>query len=226
MNTGLQDAYNLAWKLALVVSGRADAMLLDSYEEERIPVAQRLLGTTDRAFALVVSDSWLAGLFRTRILARIMALAMTRESIRKLAFRTISQTGIRYRNSRLSRTLAGVPDGAPRGGDRFPWLRLKFQLNGAAEDLFQRLDDTYFNLIVIGQPSGAGEAPGLGDLLRTHVIPDAPENVRELARAKISGPCFYLLRPDGHVGLAGTRVDAGAVSRYLSECQIQAAPGP
>ena len=50
MNTGLQDAYNLAWKLALVVQGRADAALLDTYEQERIPVAQRLLETTDRAF--------------------------------------------------------------------------------------------------------------------------------------------------------------------------------
>src|SRR5438105_4141353 len=58
MNTGLQDAYNLGWKLALVVNGRADAALLDSYEAERIPVAQRLLTTTDRAFVLVVSDSW------------------------------------------------------------------------------------------------------------------------------------------------------------------------
>jgi 2-polyprenyl-6-methoxyphenol hydroxylase-like FAD-dependent oxidoreductase len=65
MNTGLQDAYNLAWKLALVVKGEADAALLDTYEQERIPVAQRLLRTTDRAFALIVSDSWIAGLFRT-----------------------------------------------------------------------------------------------------------------------------------------------------------------
>ena len=40
MNTGLQDAYNLAWKLALVVRGRADAALLDTYEQERVPVAQ------------------------------------------------------------------------------------------------------------------------------------------------------------------------------------------
>ena len=40
MNTGLQDAYNLAWKLALVVKGRADAALLDSYEDERMPVAR------------------------------------------------------------------------------------------------------------------------------------------------------------------------------------------
>ena len=50
MNTGLQDAYNLAWKLALVVRGRADAALLDTYEQERVPVAKRLLETTDRAF--------------------------------------------------------------------------------------------------------------------------------------------------------------------------------
>src|SRR4029079_6839934 len=46
MNTGLQDAYNLGWKLALVVKGQADAGLLDSYEQERLPVAQRLLRTT------------------------------------------------------------------------------------------------------------------------------------------------------------------------------------
>src|SRR6266487_3243990 len=69
MNTGLQDAYNLAWKLALVVSGQADATLLDSYEKERVPIAERLLTTNDRAFKLVVSDSWLAGLLRTRIIA-------------------------------------------------------------------------------------------------------------------------------------------------------------
>ena len=93
MNTGLQDAYNLAWKLALVVSGRAAGTLLDSYELERIPVAERLLRTTDQAFSLIVSDRWLAGLFRTRVLARILAFAMRRDRTRKLAFRTISQIG-------------------------------------------------------------------------------------------------------------------------------------
>src|SRR5207245_6487533 len=71
MNTGLQDAYNLAWKLALVTEGRADAALLDSYEEERMPVARRLLNTTDRVFRLLVSDNPLAGILRTKILARI-----------------------------------------------------------------------------------------------------------------------------------------------------------
>ncbi len=124
MNTGLQDAYNLAWKLALVVKGLADASLLDSYEAERRPVAQRLLTTTDRAFTLLVSDGWLAGLFRTRILAKIAAFAMTFERPKQLAFRTVSQTGITYRESPLSQTLSGLPESAPRAGDRFPWLQV------------------------------------------------------------------------------------------------------
>ena len=218
MNTGLQDAYNLAWKLALVASGRASATLLDSYEAERMPVAQRLLSTTDRAFALVVSDSWLAGLFRTRVLAKIARLCDDASSrIRTLAFRTISQIGIRYPDSPLSETLAGLPEAAPHAGDRFPWLRLKLQPNGPTEDLFAKLDDTRFNLIVIGQPSPPADVPGLGDLLRILAIPSDPANDAELARAQIPQPSFYLLRPDGHVGLAGTRLDAAAVTRYVSE---------
>ncbi|TMH46293.1 MAG: hypothetical protein E6H59_05130 [Betaproteobacteria bacterium] len=221
MNTGLQDAYNLGWKLALVVNGHADAALLDSYEAERIPVAQRLLKTTDRAFVLVVSDSWLAGLFRTRILARIAAFAMRFKRVQTLAFRTISQTGIAYRESPLSKMLPGLPDGAPRAGDRFPWLRLRFRANGPVEDLFQKLDDTRYNLIVIGQPAPPGEALELGELLRIHAIPDDPHNAQELARVRIPGPAFYLLRPDGHVGLAGTRLEPDAVTRYLSESCIR-----
>jgi hypothetical protein len=217
MNTGLQDAYNLAWKLALVVPGRARAALLDSYEDERMPVAQRLLKTTDRAFSLVVSDSWLAGIFRTRILANIVAFAMRGEAIRRIAFMTISQIGIRYRESLLSEMLPDLPDAAPHAGDRFPWLRVKLVPNGPTEDLFQKLDDTRFNLILIGQPSPTHALPGLGHLVLIHVIPDDPFNDGELARAHIPRPSFYLLRPDGHIGLAGTRLEVAAASRYVSE---------
>jgi hypothetical protein len=213
----LQDAYNLGWKLALVVSGRADVALLDSYEEERVPVARRLLNTTDRAFRLVVSDSRLAGLLRTQILARIAAFAMSRERIQRAAFRVVSQTGIHYPTSPLSKSLEDLPNSAPRAGDRFPWLRLKFQPNGSVEDLFQKLDDTRLNLIVVGQPSPPEGALNLGDLLRIHAIPVDPFNDVELARAQIHRPSFYLVRPDGHVGLCGGYLDAAAVMRYVSD---------
>jgi 2-polyprenyl-6-methoxyphenol hydroxylase-like FAD-dependent oxidoreductase len=222
MNTGLQDAYNLGWKLALVVKGQADASLLDTYELERIPVAQRLLRTTDRAFQVIVTEGWFGRLFRTRILARVAAFAMTKERVRRLAFRTVSQIGIRYRESPLSRMLAGVAGDAPQAGDRFPWMKLRFEGSSAAEDLFQRLDDTRFNLLVIGQ--GAPAVAG-GDLLRVHAVADDPSNREELDRAKIAGAAFYLLRPDGHVGLAGARLEAGAVERWFAEYRIVIAGG-
>jgi len=217
MNTGLQDAYNLAWKLALVIKNQAKPTLLDSYEEERMPVAHRLLNTTDRGFRLIVSDNWLAGLFRTKILARIAAFAMSRERIQRFAFRTVSQTGIQYRDGALSKSLDGLPGSAPRGGDRFPWLRLKFRPDGPVEDSFAKFDDTHFHLIAIGQPAPPEGVLGLRDLLRTHAIADDPVNEAELARALIPKACFYLLRPDGHVGLCGIRLGAADVRRYFSE---------
>jgi 2-polyprenyl-6-methoxyphenol hydroxylase-like FAD-dependent oxidoreductase len=81
MNTGLQDAYNLGWKLGLVTSGRTGDALLSSYEQERVPVAARLLNTTDRAFLLVVSEHWLAGLLRTKVAARLAGFAMGHASV-------------------------------------------------------------------------------------------------------------------------------------------------
>jgi hypothetical protein len=168
-------------------------------------------------FSLVVSDTRLAGLFRTRVLANVMALAMRIERIRKAAFLTVSQTGISYPDSPLSETLPGLPGVAPRAGDRFPWLRLRLSPHAPVEDFYQKLDDTRFNLIVIGQPAPPAEVSGLGDLLRIHVVPSDPANDRELTRTHIPRPAFYLLRPDGYIGLAGTRVDPAAVARYVSE---------
>jgi hypothetical protein len=217
MNTGLQDAHNLAWKLALVAKHQAEGALLNSYEEERLPVARRLLNTTDLAFKLVVSDSPIAGLLRTKVLARIAAFALRRERIQRVAFRVVSQIGIHYRKSSLSKTLKGLPDNAPRAGDRFPWLRLRLRANGSIEDLFQKLDDTQFNLIVIGQPSPSEGALELGDMLGIHAIPADPINDVELARTQIPQPSFYLVRPDGHVGLCGGALGS-CCTKNVAEC--------
>jgi hypothetical protein len=229
MNTGLQDAYNLAWKLALVVEGQAagvaNPQLLDSYEEERLPVARRLLDTTDRAFRLIVDDSWIAGMLRTQVLARVAAFALGLERVRRFAFRTVSQTGIHYRASALSQSTAELPDGAPRAGDRFPWLRLKLEADGPVEDLFQKFDDLRFHLFVFGQPAVPSAFPDR--LLQIHAIPPDAANDAELARAGIANPSFYLVRPDGHVGLCGRRFEDGAVARYLAQSLgIKAPAGP
>jgi 2-polyprenyl-6-methoxyphenol hydroxylase-like FAD-dependent oxidoreductase len=216
MNTGLQDAYNLAWKLSLVIEGRAGEALLDSYEAERLPNAVRLLRTTDRAFSFIVSSQWLAGSFRIRVLGKAVAFAMGRDRMRKSVFRMISQIGIGYPASILSETLPGLPGDAPIAGDRFPWLHLRFSIDEPAVDLFERLDDTRFNLIAIGQPSLPPVPPELEGLLVTHRIPDDPANEKELARFRIPKTSFYLLRPDGHIGLAGVHLDTALLGKYLA----------
>ncbi len=217
MNTGLQDAYNLGWKLALVVQGHADAALLDTYEQERIPVAQRLLETTDRAFQIIVSDGWFGALFRTTIMAWVAASAMRLEFVRTLAFRTIAQIGISYPKSALSRSLSPRPKGAPAAGDRFPWLHLKLNASGVAADLFETLDDTRFNLIVVGQVPPNADLLSLGDLCVVHAIPADPFNDVELARVHVPQSSFYLLRPDGHIGLCGGGLEVEAIKQYVSE---------
>jgi 2-polyprenyl-6-methoxyphenol hydroxylase-like FAD-dependent oxidoreductase len=217
MNTGLQDAYNLGWKLALVVSGQADARLLHSYEDERIPVAEALLSTTDRLFSLVISDNWTTGLLRTRLIPQLLGIAIRSRRVQKRAFLTISQTGISYRKSPISETLSGIPESAPRAGDRFPWIHLTFAEGGSREDLYQKLDDTRFTIIVIGQPAPASGIAAQTGAVETLTIPANAENRAELARVKVPEIAFYLLRPDGYVGLAGVRLDLAAVNRYMSE---------
>ncbi len=216
MNTGLQDAYNLAWKLALVVQGRAAPALLETYEQERIPVAKRLLETTDRAFQLIVSEGPFAALLRTKIIARVAAAAMRFETVRRFAFRTISQIGISYPQSALSHALPGFTPQGPKAGDRFPWLRIRIGDDSVVKDLYREMDDTCFNLLLFGQPATSLRLPA-GGLVQALVVPLEADNKAELARVNISGPSFYLLRPDGYVGLCGGPFDAAAVAKYLAE---------
>jgi 2-polyprenyl-6-methoxyphenol hydroxylase-like FAD-dependent oxidoreductase len=221
MNTGLQDAYNLAWKLALVVKGRAADSLLDSYELERMRVAKELLASTDRAFTLLVSENRLAGIFRTKIAAKLAAFALQHDRAQKLAFRTLSMTGICYPASPLSRKLADRPKGGPRAGDRFPWLQLTFNGAGRSEDLFARFDDTRFNLLVIGQPGPAAGQSAFAELVDVHVASGNGRNAHALARFGIPGKAFYLLRPDGHVALAGQALDIAAIDDWFVDAQIR-----
>jgi hypothetical protein len=110
-----------------------------------------------------------------------------------------------------------MPEGAPRGGDRFPWLKLKLAAGGPVEDLYQKIDDMRLHLIVIGQAAPAAATVGGAGFLDVHAIPADPVNDAEFTRAKIPGTSYYLLRPDGHIGFCGAHLQPGQVERYLSE---------
>ena len=102
MNTGIGDAVNLAWKLAAPVQGRAEDALLDTYELERMPFAQRLVATTDRAFA-VRELGWASCGNRAHAHCPAGAVpGLALEPVREFLFRTVSQIMINYRDRPLS----------------------------------------------------------------------------------------------------------------------------
>src|SRR6266704_6714919 len=76
MNTGIQDAWNLGWKLALATRGVAKEALLDSYDAERRPVGSFVVRFTDRAFAISTSTNPLIRALRTRVVPRVLPLAL------------------------------------------------------------------------------------------------------------------------------------------------------
>src|SRR5207302_10545120 len=117
MNTGIGDAVNLAWKLAAVLHGRANASILDSYEPERIAFARRLVATTDQAFTGVTSSGAIARAMRLHIVPLLLPPLFALQAVRRYMFRTVSQTMVHYRGSSLSEGQAG----AGPGGERLPW---------------------------------------------------------------------------------------------------------
>ncbi|HEX9102595.1 MAG TPA: FAD-dependent monooxygenase, partial [Polyangia bacterium] len=116
MNTGIQDAVNLGWKLALVARGAAPATLLDSYDEERRPVGQRLLSFTDRLFSVATSANPLVVWARNRLVPVFAPLMMRTAARRKVAFRFISQLGIRYSGALVGDCGERAPDAIVDGG--------------------------------------------------------------------------------------------------------------
>ncbi|TQM79343.1 4,5-epoxidase [Saccharothrix saharensis] len=118
MNTGLGDAENLAWRLALVASGRAGDRLLDGYQAERRPVAEEVLGATSGLTGLVLGESPVARLVRDRVLFPLMTLPVAE----KVIWERASQLRTGYARSPLGRR-PRVGDRVPRfaATDRFGW---------------------------------------------------------------------------------------------------------
>ena len=103
MNTGIQDAYNLAWKLALVVRKQARAQLLASYQEERKPVARTVVGATGLVTDLIISANPVVQWAREHI---VFPLAATKV-VQQIVSIRVSELDINYHSSSLSQTYRG-----------------------------------------------------------------------------------------------------------------------
>lgn len=207
MNTGIGDAVNLAWKLAAALKDSSGAALLDSYEPERIAFARRLVATTDQAFTAVISNGALARFVRTQLVPALAPGLFRLRAMRKLLFRTVSQTAVNYRDSPLSEGSAG----ALRGGDRLPWVS-----TGRDEFNFAALAAMNWQMHVYGAP-----APELQALSDSRKIPlHAFAWTAAMKQAGLRKNAVYLVRPDGYIALADVRGRATAISAYLDKNKI------
>ena len=213
MNTGIQDAYNLAWKLALVLKGLASERLLETYNEERLPNARRLVQTTDRMFNVVAGTDWFVNLIRTTVFPPMAKFILSIDSIKHRFFRMVSQIGIRYRESSLSEH-NGDEEFEVKAGDRLPY----FLVDG--HSVYDRLHAPKFHLLTFsdGQKDYANVASGLDGkfegLIDHHVIP-LYERVEEIFDAK--EPFSVLLRPDNYIAFLSTDTSADPVRSYLQK---------
>ncbi|MCA3447360.1 MAG: FAD-dependent oxidoreductase [Rhodobacter sp.] len=202
-NSGLQDADNLGWKLALVVAGLAPDSLLDSYDAERVQGADENILNSTRATDFITPKSPISMLFRNAVLALAETLPFARTMVN---------------SGRLS--LPYTYDGSALNGPDHPDMPARTRPGSPCPDaplagdwLLRRLGRG-FTLMTIG-----AEAP---DRLTAHGL-DVPrlglEATPELqARYLGAAPgAVYLIRPDQHVAARWSSFDADAVSAALAQ---------
>lgn len=211
MNTGIQDGYNLAWKLAAVLRGEADTKILDSYNEERGSVAKRLLETTDRMFDLLMDPAWLLSFTRRFIFPRVASFAVGLDSVNQFIFPLISQTGITYRDRSLSAETSD--DFEIKAGDRMPY----FLVDG--KGVYEWLKAPKFHLLTFSNQRDAGDGAGkeietkFGEVLDYHAFELSAE-VAEIFGA--SKPFSVLLRPDNYIGFVSSEEPVAELTNYFN----------
>ncbi|MBV9488610.1 MAG: FAD-dependent monooxygenase [Verrucomicrobia bacterium] len=242
MNTGLQDAANLAWKLALVHKGGAPAALLDTYHAERWPVGQKVLQYTDKVFTGATSQSgWVIGL-RDRLLPVVAGTLSRSGLVRARAFHFVSQLGIHYDDNEFLRDDASP--GTPRewregltAGHRAP--------NGLIarhRDVFDLTQGYRFRVLALSRKPLDGEAirrlaDGLAGLpksiglgVETHIIAQSLVGRDERVIRAESNEVFeaygvthrtpqgiFLIRPDGYIAYRADRLEVDGLKRFIQE---------
>ena len=218
MNTGIQDAANLAWKLAHTLRGVADPAVLDTYQPERAPVGAMVLRFTDRAFTIATSTNPILRIARTRVAPALIPLVLKPQTLRGYAFRTVSQLNIRYRQSPLSVNGPGTPRRGPRAGDRLPDAPITTA--GGTTSLHNLTAAPRWHLLLCG-PGWPADVSRLVERDRADVIAihqlGGTEHTRALHRLRVppQQSAMLLVRPDGHIGYRGDTSDVRGLQSYL-----------
>ena len=183
LNTGVQDAMNLGWKLAQVVKGISAESLLDTYHAERHPVAERILRNTMAAGLLSRNDD------RTNALREIVSQLLDMEEPRKRFAGMMSGLDLRY----------ALGEGHPLLGRRMPDLDVV--TDKGAKRVFTFLHDARPLLLNLGAP-GALCAGALAD--RVRIVETQYNGAWELpVLGTVAAPSGVLVRPDGYVAWVG-----------------------
>jgi 2-polyprenyl-6-methoxyphenol hydroxylase-like FAD-dependent oxidoreductase len=199
MNTGIQDAYNLGWKLAFVINGKASGKLLDTYNEERRANAKRLLKTTDAMFDVLAGTGTISNFLRLYFFPSVLKWVTKLTFFSKRFFPLLSMIGIKYPESSL--TVAGHI-GKITSGDRMPY----FEIDG--QSIYESLKDPAYKLLYFGEAAMDFETAHSNiDLVKLNFKNIPPIFKREKG--------FYiLLRPDNYIAYVGN--DSARVNLALS----------
>lgn len=189
LQTGVQDAVNLGWKLAQVIKGRSAESLLDSYQAERHPVGARVLRYTMAAVALRREDE------RTRALRETMAELLELDEPRRRVAADLTGLGIRY----------DLGEGHPLLGRRMPDLEVETAAGPQwTSALLHAARPVLLNL---GPPKAIEIAPWAD---RVQVIDARYAGAWELpGLGAVAAPAAVLVRPDGYVAWVGDAGEAG-----------------
>ena len=229
MNTGLQDSYNLAWKLAMVIQGKSKASLLETYPSERLVVAENVVRGTDRVFTLVTSRNFLAKLCRVHVLPFFVQLMLPilvkQPSIRHFFFRRISEIGIQYCKSSLSQhsSLSSFPTYAPKPGERLPYIN--YQEDGKMINIQDKVKSNDLHLFIFSKHSSFEainrNAGRFAHLLSFEIIQYSSGTDDLFKQFGIVDSGCYLVRPDLYIAYRSAKPDADHFEAYLQQFFIR-----
>ncbi|MEV7558417.1 FAD-dependent oxidoreductase [Streptomyces sp. NPDC089795] len=237
MNTGVQEAYNLAWKLAQVAQGRAGRALLSTYGEERVPVGEALLDSTRTATFLVQFKNVMAGLMLPVVFGVVRRVPPLRRAIQRKVLGGISGLRLAYPESSL--TTSGPDTVAPAGG-RAAAAAAHRPGDPGTDGLRAELRDTRWSLLyaqggpATARTTAADAATAYASWLSVRTVGVEPGECPgpladpdgQLRRALGLAPGgWVLIRPDGYYAAGGASLTGETLRRALSPLGPEAVSG-